>query len=202
MITLGLTGCIGSGKSTVSGIFRENGVPIIDADIISRQVVRPNQEGWLKIVTSFGPDILLPDETIDRIKLGHLVFNDASARTRLNNCLHPIIISELKNQMFKMKNSSDAPLLVADVPLLFECRMQHYFDFTVLVYADHDTLVRRLVERDRITAEQACLRLNAQMNINQKKDLADLVIDNSGTLAELHRETLRLYQQFLIKLKQ
>jgi len=195
MIKLGLTGCIGSGKSTVADFFREKGVPVIDADVVSRQAVIPGSTGWSKLVGCFGPEILLPDSNIDREKLGRYIFSDPAARAQLNNCLHPIIIAEILRRIDDLENSKSPPLLITDVPLLFECGMQKYFNYTLLVYADRKTVIRRLTKRDGITIEQAAARLDSQMGITTKKKLADFIIENCGSIPELRDGTNRLYEK-------
>ncbi|GLB34524.1 putative dephospho-CoA kinase [Lyophyllum shimeji] len=185
MLVIGLTGGIATGKSTVSKLLKDKNVPVVDADVLARQVVQPGTPGLAKIVKEFGPEILLPDGTLDRKKLGTIVFNDEEKRKKLNAIVHPAV----KRAMF-MKvighwvNSEKYCIL--DVPLLIEGGLWRWVGKVVVVYCSDDIQLQRLMRRDGSTLEDASARLNSQMPITEKVAYADVVIDNSGTPQELN----------------
>ncbi len=185
MIFAGLTGSIATGKSSVCSIFKALETSVIEADMLARVIVRPGEEGWLSVVQSFGEGILLPDGNIDRGKLGRIIFSDITARDKLNNCLHPLIIKKLLSEAEKFKKSISGSLIIADVPLLIECRMQGYFDKIILVYSDRETQIRRLIKRNNLTSEEAEKRVNSQISIEEKIEFADFIIDNCGSFEDL-----------------
>lgn len=189
MIFAGLTGSISTGKSSVCSIFKALETPVIDADMLARDIVKPGEEGWLSVVQSFGDGILLPDGNIDREKLAHIIFSDKTARDKLNTCLHPFIIKKLLSSAEKLNKSMGRGLIIADVPLLIECEMQKYFDKIILVYSDRETQIRRLIKRNNLTIEDAEKRVNSQMPIEEKRKLADFIIDNCGSFEDLEINT-------------
>ncbi|XP_068610748.1 dephospho-CoA kinase domain-containing protein [Brachionichthys hirsutus] len=193
MFLVGLTGGISSGKSTVSSMLQELGCPIIDADVVARKVVEPRSRAYSRIVARFGPDILLENGEIDRKKLGQLIFVDEEKRRLLNSITHPEIQREmLKEILFYFVRGYR--YVVLDVPLLFETRrLTQFLNHTVLVYCDPATQLSRLMQRDSLTQEQAEQRLSAQMPLNEKRGLANHVVENSGSREETHRQVLRLH---------
>ncbi|TDA68893.1 MAG: dephospho-CoA kinase [Clostridia bacterium] len=187
MITIGLTGGIATGKSTVSGILRQRGARIIDADHLAREVVEPGQPAWEKIVAHFGPDILLPDKTIDRKRLGKIVFADAEARLALNNFTHPAVISRTQEILDGWRDEPGV-LAVVDAPLLLEAGMESLVEEVWVVATDAKTQIRRLMQRDNLTPEEAQQRLAAQMPLAEKIRRATRVIDNNGTRDATRRQ--------------
>ena len=185
MIFAGLTGSISTGKSSVCSIFKGLQVPVIDADMLARDIVRPGEEGWLSVVQSFGDGVLLSDGNIDREKLSRIIFSDKTARDKLDNCLHPLIIKKLLSDAEKLKKSMEGSLIIADVPLLIECGMQKYFDKIILVYSDRETQIRRLISRNNLTTEEAEKRVDSQVPIEEKRKFADFIIDNCGSFEDL-----------------
>ena len=185
MIFAGLTGSIATGKSSVCSIFEGLEAPVIDADMLARDIVRPGEDGWLSVVQSFGDGILLPDGNIDREKLGRIIFSDKTARDKLDNCLHPLIIKKLLSDAEKLKKSMGGSLIIADVPLLIESGMHKYFDKIILVYSDRETQICRLIRRSNLTIEDAEKRVNSQMPIEEKRKFADFIIDNCGSFEDL-----------------
>ena len=129
--------------------------------------------------------ILLPDGNIDRGKLGRIIFSDKTARDKLDNCLHPLIIKKLLSDAEKLKKRIGGSLIIADVPLLIESGMHKYFDKIILVYSDRETQICRLVKRNNLTTEDAEKRVNSQMPIEQKRKFADFIIDNCGSFEDL-----------------
>ena len=185
MIFAGLTGSVATGKSSACSIFKGLEAPVIDADMLARELVRPGKDGWLSVVQSFGDGILLPDGNIDREKLSHIIFSDKTARDKLDNCLHPLIIKKILSDAEKLKKSMGGSLIIADVPLLIESGMHKYFDKIILVYSDRETQICRLIRRSNLTIEDAEKRVNSQMPIEEKRKFADFIIDNCGSFEDL-----------------
>lgn len=186
---LGLTGGIATGKSTVSHIFKNSNVPVIDADIIARQVVEPKSETLKMIINEFGEKYLMENGALNRKKLGKLVFNDGVALEKLNGVIHPAIRKEILAQIQSYRKSG-SPLIVLDMPLLFEESYQTICDAVMVVFVPEITQLKRLINRDGLTSDEAQLRIKAQWPIQKKKDLADFVIDNSTTVAVTRGQVL------------
>ncbi|XP_010909713.1 dephospho-CoA kinase isoform X1 [Elaeis guineensis] len=183
MRIVGLTGGIASGKSTVSNLFKSHGVPVVDADLVARDVVRKGTGGWKKVVAAFGNDILLENGEIDRASLGQIVFSDSTKRQLLNRLLAPYISSSIFWEVMKLwlKGSK---VIILDIPLLFEAKMDRWTAPIIVVWVDPETQVQRLMARDGIPEEQARNKINAQIALDWKKTKADIVINNSGTIEE------------------
>lgn len=182
---LGLTGGISSGKSTVSDYIKHFNIPVIDADLVSREVVERGTEGLKEITHSFGQQILNEDGELNRQKLGHIIFSDQKKRKLLNHILHPRIRECIISQKEKLIKENK-PLIVLDVPLLFEASYESEVDAVMVVYVDRNIQMQRLTERNNYSPKEAENRINAQMDLEKKKQLADIVIDNSGTIDETY----------------
>ncbi|MCP3983178.1 MAG: dephospho-CoA kinase, partial [bacterium] len=193
---MGLTGGIGTGKSTVARMLTERGTLLVDADAIVRQLQAPGGPMLAEIVEAFGPAMLQADGSLDRKRLGQTVFSDPDARARLGMITGPPIVAELLRQIEQARRS-DAPWVVVDIPLLFESRgaSPYGLDGVILVYAREEQQIARQIERDHATPEHARERLSAQMPIEQKRPLADHIIDNSGTLADTEAQVEALFQE-------
>ncbi|TMN21144.1 dephospho-CoA kinase [Lentibacillus cibarius] len=179
-LIIGLTGSIASGKSTVSLMFDDYQIPVIDADKISREVVMPGETAYEQIVEMFGESILRDDKTIDRKKLGDIVFADEKKRKQLNSVVHPAV----RERMLKKRDAKAASgekCVVLDIPLLFESKLTHLVDKTVVVYVDEEVQLERLMNRDGYSEKEAYQRIHAQMPVKEKAALADAVINNNGT---------------------
>lgn len=179
MHVIGLTGGIASGKSTISSHFKSIDIPVIDADIIAKQIVNPTTIPYKKIVKLFGKDILQPDNQINRKKLGSLIFNDPILRTRLNEIVHPAIQLEMLMQVILAFISLES-ILVMDIPLLFEKNLNKYMSSVWVVYCGRDEQIERLMKRESITREDSLKRIDAQMDLEFKKGKADYVVNNTG----------------------
>ncbi len=173
---IGITGGIASGKSTVTNYLLKLGYEVIDTDKISHQITNIDNEGYIAIVNHFGNDILNADLSINRKKLGDLIFNDDVKRQQLNNILHPII----KKETIKSINNSNNDIIFLDVPLLFESKFNLLCNYTVVVYVDYKTQLQRLINRDLMTKEDADLRIKSQMSYEEKIKKADFIIDNNA----------------------
>jgi dephospho-CoA kinase len=179
MRLIGLTGGIATGKSTVGGMLAARGAAVIDADQLARDVVRPGEPALAAIVDRFGGEVLLPDGTLDRPRLGAIVFADADARHDLDRITHPRI-GELMQERIAMAMAGIAPLVVVDIPLLFESDRESIFEGVLLVYAPAAVQIERLRERNGLDEPAARQRLAAQLPIDEKRDRATWIIDNSG----------------------
>jgi len=186
MRLIGLTGGIATGKSTVDRMLEARGATVIDADELAREAVRPEEPTLGRVVERFGEDILNPDGSLDRGRLGKIVFADSDARHDLESITHPRI-TELTQERIDAALSGTAPLVVVDIPLLFENAREGMFDGVLLVYAPPDVQVRRLQERNHLDETAARQRLAAQLPIDDKRARATWVIDNSGDEAAAQR---------------
>jgi dephospho-CoA kinase len=191
--TVGLTGGIASGKSTVAATFRDLGVPIVDADAVAREVVLPGTPGLTAIVSSFGPEVLLPDGSLDRKKLGERIFGDEAARRTLNAITHPRIAAESARRVAEL-STGPAPYVIYEAALLVENGLARAFDALVVVAVDPETQVRRLMARDGIDEAAARGRLATQLPLEDKIAMADHVIDNGGTREETRRRVEEVHR--------
>ncbi|ORX96929.1 dephospho-CoA kinase [Basidiobolus meristosporus CBS 931.73] len=191
MRVVGLTGGISTGKSTVSRMLSEAGYPIIDADLIAREILYPGKPAYNKIVKTFSTEILQANGEIDRAKLGALVFSDESARKKLNSCTHPYVKRRMVELVLYYYVTGHS-LVFLDVPLLYEAKLDKFVSCVVVVYCSTEAQLQRLIKRDGSTAEAAQDRINAQMSIEEKKGLADIVIHNTGTIQETQEQVKAL----------
>jgi dephospho-CoA kinase len=189
---IGLTGGIGSGKSTVAALLRELGATVIDADEATRAVQAPGSPGLQHLVEAFGPEILTPDGALDRPRLAAIAFSDPEARRRLNEIIHPLVREWMAERQREAAERGDAAV-VLEVPLLFETRGAEGLDAVVLVYAPEDVQLKRLIEARGMDEQAARARIASQMPIEEKRRLASHVIPNTGTLEELRTETERTW---------
>ncbi|PZE21039.1 dephospho-CoA kinase [Paenibacillus xerothermodurans] len=194
-MNIGLTGGIACGKSTVSNMLVERGALLVDADRIAREVVEPGSPVLSQIAARFGSEVLLPAGALNRKKLGELVFGNAEARKDLQNIMHPSIRAVMRERMKDYELSHPDKLVVVDVPLLYESGLQSMFEAVMVVYVPRDVQLDRLMQRDQLTLAQAEQRLAAQMDIERKKDKADVVIDNRGTLDDTRRQVERFLME-------
>lgn len=182
MLRIGLTGGIATGKSTVSNYLKELDYPLIDADVISRQLVEPGQEGLKRLVAKFGAEILNESGALDRQALGQRLFGDAQLRQEVDQLLHPLIYEALEAESQRLAEAG-AQLAFFDIPLLYETGYDQKMDQVWVVYLPHDLQVERLMARNGWSQDQAEAAIASQASIETKRQRADLVIDNQGTLA-------------------
>ncbi len=190
---IGLTGGIASGKSSVAQVLQERGVPVVDADEVCRDVMRPGTFLFSQIVEAFGPSLVNEHGELDRAALGNLVFADPQARERLNQMSHPVIWQEMQRQVSALEATH--PVVVAMVPLLLENQRQDWVDEVWLVALPESLQRQRLMQRNQLSQEQAQARIDAQMSLAEKRLLADLVIDNSGSLESTRQQVLQALAQ-------
>ena len=192
MLRVGLTGGIGAGKSEVSRRLASYGAVVIDADAVARDVVAPGTPGLAEVVQAFGPEVLRSDGTLDRDRLGELVFADESLRMKLNAITHPRVgerMAELERQ------AGGAPVIVHDVPLLAENHLAGSFDEVVVVDVPPRIQAERLARERGMSKDQAEARMGAQASREERLAVATIVVDNSGSLAELDREVGELWTE-------
>ncbi|MDF2038870.1 dephospho-CoA kinase [Cytobacillus oceanisediminis] len=186
-LTVGLTGGIASGKSTVSSLLIEKGYTVIDADIEARLAVEKGEEAYQEIVRHFGERVLLKDGSIDRAELGSIIFHDEKERKALNSIVHPAVRKRMTAKK-EQAISRNEQLIILDIPLLFESKLQYMCDKTLLVYADEDIQLQRLMLRNQLSEKEAMARIHSQMPLREKKALADAVIDNNGRIEETEKQ--------------
>lgn len=184
---IGLTGSIATGKSTVSRMLKDRGYPIVDADEISRLVVQKGSSVLNEITTSFGPDILHADGTLNREKLGSRIFKDDEYRQKLNAIMHPAVRQEMIRQKEEWLQKG-AKTVILDIPLLFESKLQSYVEKIIVVSTTPEIQRERLVARNKLSIEEADSRIQSQIPVIEKEEKADAVINNSGTLEETEKQ--------------
>ena len=195
MQVIGLTGGIASGKSTVSRILKNAGAVIIDADRIARDVVKKGLPAYREIIDTFDDKVLAPDGEIDRSVLGDIIFNDRQQKQLLNRIVHPYVSAETNLQLKQIEKNNPNTIVILDIPLLIEAQMHKDFSEVIVVYAPEHTQIERLMQRDGISKADALARIRSQMPIEEKKDLATIVIDNSGTRENTRKQTLDIFQR-------
>ena len=193
MLRVGLTGGIGSGKSEVSRRLAAHGVVIIDADVAAREVVARGTPGLAQVAEAFGPEVLGPDGALDRERLGAIVFRDPALRAKLNAIVHPLV----RDWMAAAERTAahDDLIVVHDIPLLAESGRADGFDLVVVEDVPPEVQVERLVSQRGMTPDQARARMAAQASREQRLAIADIVIDNSGSLDDLDRRVAELWAE-------
>ncbi|HAO6468026.1 TPA: dephospho-CoA kinase [Listeria monocytogenes] len=194
--TIGLTGSVATGKSTVSNMIQQAGIPLVDADIAARKVVEPGTEGLKEIIAYFGEEILLADGTLDRAKLGEIIFKDKEKREKLNEITHPRVkdyMLEARERFFR----AGEELVFFDIPLLFESHLESLVDQIVVVWTTPETELKRLMERNNLTKEDALRRIESQMGIDEKARKADFVIDNNESLEKTQKQVYTFIERFV-----
>ena len=187
---IGLTGGIASGKSTVGKILKDFGIPVIDADLLSREVMAIGGAAYEKVVRTFGEEMLTPHKTIDRAKLAKRIFSDNRQRQLLESIVHPKIHIETELRRKELKEQG-IKIAVNEVPLLFENGLETQYDKVLVVYCSEEQQLQRLYLRERISPSEVLLRVHSQISIEKKKSLASFVIDNTGSLKDLEASVRR-----------
>jgi dephospho-CoA kinase len=195
--TIGLTGGIASGKSTVAKLLIERGVGLVDADQLAREVVAPGSAGLAEVVAAFGEGVLAADGSLDREKLAAVVFGDDAARTRLQGITHPRIGALSAERLAALHADPAAVYVVYDAPLLVEVGAHRGLDALIVVAASEETQVARAVARDGMADDEARRRIAAQLPLARKVEVADYVIHNDGTLEELRERTMQVHREIL-----
>ena len=193
MLIVGLTGGIASGKSLVTRVLRDLGAHIIDADKIVHDLLAPGQDACREVVGHFGKEIQLPDGSIDRRKLGDIIFNHPEERAWLNQCIHPRVFEAYNHQVRHLSERLPDAIVIMDAALLIETGYHKHMDRLIVVYADQKDQMKRLMERDRFTLEQAMARISSQMPLDEKRKYADYVIENTGTREATEQQTREVF---------
>lgn len=193
---LGLTGGLGSGKSRVAEALAGLGAAVVDADQLAREAVAPGTPGWRAVIAAFGREYLLPDGSLDRRKLGRLVFAEPEARRRLEAIVHPEV-RRLLQARAEILEKAGAQVVVLEIPLLYEAGFEVEVDKVAAVYAPVEVRVARTMARDGLGAEEVHRRLAAQLSGEEQARRADYVIDNSGAWEETQRQVERLWEEIL-----
>ncbi|MBM7584917.1 dephospho-CoA kinase [Bacillus pakistanensis] len=178
---IGLTGGIASGKSTVTNMLQEKGFTVIDADVAARKVVEVGEQAYHQIINEFGEQILQSDLSIDRAKLGAVIFHDESKRKQLNTIVHPAVRREMLLQKENAEQAGKNTVFM-DIPLLYESKLTWMVEKVMVVYVDQDTQLKRLMERNDLSEEEAQARIRSQLPLSVKAERADIVIDNNETI--------------------
>lgn len=197
MLAIGLTGGIASGKSTVSMEFEKLGTFIIDADQIARELIHPHKPLWRKIIASFGKEIQKEDLTIDRFKLGEKVFSDEAERAVLNKIIHPEIKREIDRRLKQIGKEHTDALVLVDAALLIETGIFREMDKIIVVSASKRNQIRRLMNRDGLSAEGARRRIRAQFPLKEKRKYADYVITTDGSMEEIREQVRRVHGRLM-----
>jgi dephospho-CoA kinase len=191
MKVIGITGGIASGKSYVSSVIKKAGYPVIDADLISKELSRKGGSVYHAIIRTFGESFLDENKEINRQKLGSLIFNDKQAKGLLNSISHPLIIEEMEKQIKMAKTD----LVFVDVPLLYESGLENMFDKIVCVYLPRKIQIERLMNRDNISYEYAVKKIESQMSLDKKKRMADFVINSSNSFDYVSLDVIELIKK-------
>ncbi len=193
VLRIALTGGIGSGKSTVASIFQEIGAPVIDSDVISRNIVKPGKPCFKTIINEFGADLLTNEGILDRCKLRNIIFNDENAKKKLEGILHPVIYQEIKEQI----STVDFPYCLIVVPLLIETQAMDHFDRILLVDIPEHLQIKRAVDRDKISSKIVEKIIKTQASRKQRLIYANDTIDNNVNIEELDKTVHRLHDKYL-----
>ncbi|PIC65264.1 dephospho-CoA kinase [Sporosarcina sp. P13] len=195
---IGLTGSIASGKSTVATMLREKGYPIVDADVIARQVVEPGSPLLFEIKEVFGDSVIEENGSLHRENLGAIIFNDETKRRQLNELMHPVIRIQMVSQK-EQYLEQEYQTVIMDIPLLFESKLHSYVDKILVVSVTKEVQKQRLIARNELTEQEADARIASQLDMNSKEQGADAVIHNNGTMEETEKqlvEILEMWQAF------
>lgn len=195
MLKVGLTGSIAVGKSFVLEVFRELGCFVLDADRTARDVVEPAEPAFADIVKHFGQDVVAPDGTLDRPKLGSIVFNDAVKREQLNSIVHPRVMEAQNNWLREIDEQHPDAIAIVDAALMIESGGYKRFDKLIVVWCESDRQLERLMSRDDLEEAEAKKRIAAQMPQDEKKRYADFLIDTSKSHEDTRRQTVEIFSQ-------
>ncbi len=195
MKIIGLTGGIGSGKSTVAKIFSELGANVIDADEVAREIVEPGEITWKRIVSEFGKEMLNDDQTLNRGLLAKVVFEDQDKRAKLNSIMHPKIQEEILSRIDKYRSDNEARTVIVEAALLVERKgLLKLFDKLIVVLVDEKSRISRIKKRDDLSSEEILSRIRSQISDDQKAKLADFVVDNTGSIERTELQVKKIWE--------
>jgi len=198
MLIVALTGGIASGKSIVANIFEELGCYVHRADKIAHQLMEPEKPAWKKIVAHFGEKILDKDKTINRTKLGAIVYSNYKERIFLNKLLHPLVLDKKKEVIHILQKEGLYKIFISEAALTLEAGFAQFFDKIVVVYCKREAQIKRLMERDQTNREEAIKKMKTQMLPEEKLKYADYVIDSSGSLQKTVEQTERVFRSLML----
>lgn len=196
MKIVGLTGGISSGKSTVSSYLKQLKIPVIDADEVARKVVEPNSQGAREIRKTFGSDVFEEDGSLNRQKLGSLIFSNAENRQKLDDLLQPLIKIMILDEIEEYRQKGEN-MIVLDLPLLFEKQYEKLCEEIIVVYIPKELQLERLMRRNQYTKQEALSRIDSQLSIEEKRKRATVLLDNQGTIQQLYQQV----EQWLVETK-
>jgi dephospho-CoA kinase len=198
MLTVALTGGIATGKTIVGDVLRRRGCHVAAADAAAHAVMEPEKPAWKRILARFGADILNPDKTINRAKLGDIIFRDAGARKFVDGIVHPLVMAMVRSEIARLKKDARTKIYVSEAALTIEAGYTEFFDKIVVTYCPEEEQLRRLTARDRISREAAQLKIGAQMPSEQKLAYADYIIDTGGAVEDTIAQAEELYEELLL----
>ena len=193
--TIGLTGGIGSGKSTVATILADLGAVVINADTVGHDVYRPHTDGWRQVIAAFGSSIVRPDQTIDRPALGAIVFADPAQLRRLNAIVHPLIAADIRRRIDALRAEGSGTTIVVEAAVLIEAGWQRLVDTVWLVVASPAAVTQRITAQRGLSAGDVARRIDSQLSDNERRRFADVVIENTGSLDALRHEVERRWRE-------
>jgi len=198
-LIVGLTGGIVGGKSTVASMFKDLGAKIIDADKLGHSVILPHGSAWEKITRLFGKGILQNDLTVDRGKLGKIVFTNQVLLKKLNEITHPEITKLIKREinLAKNKTHNQEKVLIIDAALIYEAKIDRFMDKIIVVYIDKDEQIKRLIKRNNLSKDEALERIRSQIPMKEKAKMADYVIDNSNSLNKTKKQVEKIWESLV-----
>lgn len=197
MRIIGLTGGIASGKSTVSKVLQKMGAIRIDADDKAHDIIEAHKPAWEDIVEYFGRAVLNPDLTVNREKLGQIVFNDPEKLDKLNQITHPRVMESFKDDLQAIRAATPDAVVVLDIPLLYEIHAERICDVIWVVWVDRETQIKRLMNRNGFSEEEAIKRIDSQMSLDEKARRANVVIDNRGSIEETISSASKYFNNIL-----
>lgn len=198
-LIIGLTGGIVSGKSTVVRMFKDLGAKIVDADKLGHKVILPQETAWKRIIKIFGKDILQKDQTINRKKLGKIVFANQNLLKKLNKITHPEIIKLIKKEISLAKDDSkeEKKILIIDAALIYETKIDRLMDKIIVVYLDEEEQLKRLIKRNNLSKKEALQKIKSQIPLKEKIEIADYVIDNSNSLDKTREQVKKIWENLI-----
>lgn len=194
-LTIGLTGGIGSGKSTVAKMLEDLGAAVIHADLVGHEVYLPQTEGWRRVTDAFGTAILAADQTIDRQKLGVIVFRNPEARTRLNAIVHPLIFAEVQRRIHSLREVGGSQPIVVEAAVLIEANWLPLVDEVWLVVSSKEAVIKRLASQRGFSSEDVARRVEAQVSDAERRKVAHVVIENTGSIEALKEQVNSLWRR-------
>jgi len=198
-LIIGLTGGIVSGKSTVARMFKDLGAKIVDADKLGHKVILPQGAAWKRIIKTFGKDILQKDQTINREKLGKIVFANQNLLKKLNKITHPEIIKLIKKEisLAKDKSKEEKKILIIDAALIYETKIDRLMDKIIVVYLNEEEQLERLIKRNNLSKKEASQKIKSQIPLKEKIEIADYVIDNSNSLDKTKEQVEKIWENLI-----